>query len=406
MQKLSKQFNCIRSILIIFVLVCTSPFCNAQDIITMKNGNRIEAIVTEIRGDIVRYRFFSQPQGQVHFVYKDMISSILYQNGTIDRYGEMDPSTPVTRSDREVSNTEDVIITKNYEEIKGKVLDIGISEVKYKKYNDQTGPTYTIRKSDVYMIRYGNGTVEKFESSPRPLSDNQYNRSNVTQFSQFHLGVAFPTGKFSDGNSVPTDWGNGKGFAATGFTIGYKLYNSFDVENLYWVFSIQAFYNDMNSDAKDEIEDDLKYLDEYDNTFPKYLNFPATLGLNYSLPLTETVKIYGEAAIGANFSMLTKYVMSGSASYYGYRIDIEYEDKYTPAFGFAYGIEGGLFFNQKYSISLRYNNLGSYKYKVESKTEQRIEPKIEGIAETTTVKDKFNRSLPITNISLCFGFLF
>ncbi len=204
------------------------------------------------------------------------------------------------------------------------------------------------------------------------------------QFNQFHVGGVFPTGKFGDGNEKKEDLSDGKGFAATGFTIGYKRYNSLNVENLTWVIGIEAFYNGLNGDYKDDAED---YWD--DITFPVYLNFPATVGLNYAIPLAETVKIYGEGAIGANFSLPTKYSLGDQDGYQ----DMEYD--ITPAFGFAYAIEGGVFINKKYSIGLRYNNLGSYKYKYEIDYET-----------SDTKKGKYDKALPITNISLCVGLLF
>lgn len=83
------------------------------------------------------------------------------------------------------------------------------------------------------------------------------------QFSQFHAGLAFPTGKFSDGNERKDELTDGKGFAAMGYKIGFKRYNPLSVENLSWVFCIEAFYHGLNSDYKDEVEDIWK-----DVTFP------------------------------------------------------------------------------------------------------------------------------------------
>jgi len=205
------------------------------------------------------------------------------------------------------------------------------------------------------------------------------------QFSQFHAGLVFPSGKFGDGDENREDFYSGKGFAATGFTIGYKSYNPLEVENLSWVFGIQAFYNGINSDYKDKVEDD----GWDDITFPKYLNFPATIGLNYAVPLTPTAKLYGEGAVGTNFSLPTKYSRADKPGYQDMDIKI------TPAFGFAYALEGGLFINNKYSVGLRYNNLGSYKYKYEVDFET-----------AATQKEKYRKALPITNISLCVGLLF
>jgi len=58
-------------------------------------------------------------------------------------------------------------------------------------------------------------------------------------------------------------------------------------------------------------------------------------------------------------------------------------------------LEGGFFINDKYSIGLRYNNMGSYKYKYEVKAESQGYTDIE--------KGKLDTALSITNISLCLG---
>ena len=85
----------LRFVLIIAMLGCISFLCNAQDIITLKRGSRIEAIVTDIKGNIVRYKYFSDSQGKEYFVYKDMVSSILYQNGTIEQFDNSKQLTPI-----------------------------------------------------------------------------------------------------------------------------------------------------------------------------------------------------------------------------------------------------------------------------------------------------------------------
>jgi hypothetical protein len=56
--------------------------------------------------------------------------------------------------------------------IETKVLEIGNTEIKYKKFSNQNGPTYTISKTEVQMIVYENGEKEIFntESNKANLS--------------------------------------------------------------------------------------------------------------------------------------------------------------------------------------------------------------------------------------------
>ncbi len=47
-----------------------------------------------------------------------------------------------------------------YKEILCKVLEIDDNNIKYKKFSNINGPTIVIKKSEVYMIKYSNGTSE------------------------------------------------------------------------------------------------------------------------------------------------------------------------------------------------------------------------------------------------------
>jgi hypothetical protein len=55
---------------------------------------------------------------------------------------------------------QDLIITKKGQDISAKVLEISLTVVKYKRFDNINGPIYNIPKSDVLMIRYQNGTKE------------------------------------------------------------------------------------------------------------------------------------------------------------------------------------------------------------------------------------------------------
>lgn len=76
---------------------------------------------------------------------------------------------------------QDIITKRNGEEIKAKVLTINNKEINYIKWSNQNGPTYTILKSDVFMIKYENGEREIFDVPiTKPEQKIQIN-SNFTQ---------------------------------------------------------------------------------------------------------------------------------------------------------------------------------------------------------------------------------
>lgn len=64
-----------------------------------------------------------------------------------------------------VLQAQDIIITRAGDEIKAKVTEVGINDVKYKKFGNETGPNYVIAKSDIFLIKYENGESDTFRTS-------------------------------------------------------------------------------------------------------------------------------------------------------------------------------------------------------------------------------------------------
>lgn len=64
---------------------------------------------------------------------------------------------------KKIDNNCDEIILRSGVIIKGKVTEIGVDEIKYKKCENLEGPTIAILKSEVFLIKYPNGTTDVFE---------------------------------------------------------------------------------------------------------------------------------------------------------------------------------------------------------------------------------------------------
>jgi hypothetical protein len=61
----------------------------------------------------------------------------------------------------------DLIIMRDGNEVKGKVLVISPDDVRYKKCDMPDGPDFVVRKRDVFMIEFKNGTREVFKEEAR-----------------------------------------------------------------------------------------------------------------------------------------------------------------------------------------------------------------------------------------------
>lgn len=74
-----------------------------------------------------------------------------------------------------MANAQDLVTKTNGEDIKAKVLEITTDEVKYRLYDEPDGVVYTVKKSDIVMIRYESGRNEIFnqESMSDTFSDRE-----------------------------------------------------------------------------------------------------------------------------------------------------------------------------------------------------------------------------------------
>ena len=94
-----------------------------------------------------------------------------------------------------------IIIRNNAEEIQARIEEVGVTEIRYKRFGNETGPTFTLLKSDVYMIIYEDGSRDVFErtSGRQQQSRNtsaQQSSESASQQSRAAMGVhaAFGSG--------------------------------------------------------------------------------------------------------------------------------------------------------------------------------------------------------------------
>ncbi len=74
---------------------------------------------------------------------------------------------------------QDIIIKRNGDEIKSKILEITNETIKYKKFEFQDGPIRNINISDVFMVIYENGEREKFTTTENLNSKEVVQKENL-----------------------------------------------------------------------------------------------------------------------------------------------------------------------------------------------------------------------------------
>ncbi|MCX6210807.1 MAG: hypothetical protein NTZ59_15215 [Bacteroidetes bacterium] len=104
--------------------------------------------------------------------------------------------------------SQDIITKLNGEEIKAKVLEVNQTTIKYKKFEFITGPDYTISKSEVFMIKYENGTKDIFKIDQQPTDINS-TTPNTTTFDMRTRGMNDARVYYKGKNSGATTIGIG-----------------------------------------------------------------------------------------------------------------------------------------------------------------------------------------------------
>jgi len=162
---------------------------------------------------------------------------------------------------------------------------------------------------------------------------------------------------------------------------------------LYWTISGSLYYNALNSNVKDRIEEYFnKLIEGYaDITFPKYLSVPLLTGLHLEGRVAESIALFGEASAGLGILNVTDF----NADYYGSSSTRYYSEiMFYTGTAFAYNLGGGLVINDRYVVGLHYMNLGTFRLKYEY-TEQGSTPKREKL-----------RRLPVSDVGITLGYRF
>ncbi|MCQ2200336.1 MAG: hypothetical protein MJZ19_11570 [Paludibacteraceae bacterium] len=96
-----------------------------------------------------------------------------------------------------VCSAQDTIVLKNGDEVSAIVSEVLMDEVKYKKASNADGPTYTMPKSNIFMIKFKNGEKEVYSVQPKEEVVGQ-------QTKNIKVGVGVEVSKTtSENNSSP-----------------------------------------------------------------------------------------------------------------------------------------------------------------------------------------------------------
>ena len=121
-------------------------FASAQDTIVKKNGEVIRAKILEVGTDEVKFK-----------IYGDTASPIIIVKNADIKTAKVAGQTIINSKDGDAG--EDIIVKKNGDQLKVKVIDIGTEEVKFKLASNPDGPTISVKKSEIRTMKVDGQTV-------------------------------------------------------------------------------------------------------------------------------------------------------------------------------------------------------------------------------------------------------
>lgn len=168
-------------------------------------------------------------------------------------------------------SAQDIITIKDGTDITAKILEVNINEIKYKRYSDLDGPTYTVAKSDILIVRYENGENEVFNETKQPsykanttqnivegMKYREYKDFYDTKFYVHQPGDPYSRGWAGVasffipglGECIDGEWGRGLAFIGANMGLGLLGLNqitayvdsygntTYQYNGLYWVIQV------------------------------------------------------------------------------------------------------------------------------------------------------------------------
>lgn len=143
------------------VLLGIINLCFAQDTITLRTGEEIKSKVLEIGIEEVIYRLPESTDTTGIILKKTDIHTIKYKGGRVDIFNQ------TIQADSELGRS-DIITLKSGKEIKSKVLEINIHDIRYRNLAGTDTTILKLGKADIYTIKYKGGRVDTFNESIQP----------------------------------------------------------------------------------------------------------------------------------------------------------------------------------------------------------------------------------------------
>ena len=183
---------------------------------------------------------------------------------------------------------QDVITTKDGSDIQAKILEVTQTELKYKKFSNPDGPTFTISKSDVLIVRYENGEKEVFKDVPQSSTYRPNTTEKITEGMSYSEYKDFYDKKryiSQPGDPYSPSWAGVASFLIPGLGQGVAG----EWGRAAWILGVNVGLGIVTLMSYDSYRD---YVTYYDQPFP-FVYFASLVGrLAFGIwSITDAVKI-------------------------------------------------------------------------------------------------------------------
>ncbi len=234
-------------------------------------------------------------------------------------------------------NAQDFITLKSGEDLKTKVVEVLDTEVKYKSWENQTGPTRTLAKAEIFQIVYENGSKELFGNLEQPKKSSADLKiptpKNQKMAFGFNAVYQIPVFDFREEQQI----GDKLSGARSGF--GGEL--RFRVRNLPNNFSA-GFGLGFQSTPYDLSVSDGVLVYVFSGKYNQIL-FDVASGMEIPLDSEGKNRFVLEGMFGLNFLKITGDLAD----------DLKYSGLSTKAFGLNYGADLGFLVDNHFTIGTR-----------------------------------------------------
>jgi hypothetical protein len=178
----------------------------------------------------------------------------------------------------------------------------------------------------------------------------------VTSYSQgrmtIGLGASFPIGDFA-GNDITDEAAGG---AQTGINLNFNYVYSFSENGLGLFGGLDICYNGLRSDVISSVKKLYESMGIHNANykFYSYFNVPVSAGFNYTQKVKESVSLFTNLGLAADFLKISDMVISANSQ--------SATVKSNPDIKMGFLISGG-FVTNKTTVSINYMGLGKHNVK-------------------------------------------